>query len=178
MPKIFDHQTNHDVPDAEIPAYLESHGIHYEFWPVDPVPETLRRQSALTIEEQEVVLAAFQQDLDRLSQEFGYISHDLIVLNPESTPNLEQLLQNFERVHRHTEDEVRFIVDGEGIFTLTRNGETFSVTVASGDLISVPAGTEHYFTLTDMRTVKAIRLFQTKQGWIAIYKEDEAVEAR
>ncbi|NMP21357.1 cupin domain-containing protein [Sulfobacillus harzensis] len=171
MAHIYDQTHQRTIPQEDQIAYLRDHGIHYEFWPVDAVPEALRRQSGLSEAEQQQVLDAFKSHLSRLAEQFGYISHDLIVLNPESTPNLEELLTNFERVHCHTEDEVRFIVDGEGVFTLTRNGDTFSVTVTPGDLISVPAGTEHYFTLTDRRNVKAIRLFQTKEGWIAIYSD-------
>lgn len=178
MPKIFDHTEKHQVPEAQIPQYLFEHGVHYEFWPVEAAPQELRAKSGLTDMEKETLLQSYQDNLNRISEQFGYISHDLIVLNPTSTSNLEELLANFERSHHHTEDEVRFIVDGEGVFTLTRGGDTFSVTVTPGDLISVPAGTEHYFTLTDQRNVKAIRLFQTKDGWVAIYRGDEAVETR
>lgn len=31
----------------------------------------------------------------------------------------------------------------------------------------------NYFPLTDIRKVKAIRMFPSKAGWIAIYAEDE-----
>lgn len=179
LPKIFDHQTQQTVDADQSRQYLTDHGVHYEFWPVEAAPDELRRKSALTGKEKNAIVESFKEKLDRISRERGYVSHDLIVLNSESTENLEELLANFERVHRHTEDEVRFIVDGEGVFTLTRNGDTFSVTVTAGDLISVPVGTEHYFTLTESRNVKAIRLFQTKDGWVALYKdEDGAIEAR
>lgn len=173
MAKIFEQATGREIPAAAIPEYLRQHGVHYEFWPVERAPEYLRQKSALSPSEQETLLASFQDHLRRMADEFGYISHDLIVLNPDSTENLEGLLKNFERVHHHTEDEVRFIVDGEGIFTLTRNEETFDVLVTPGDLISVPAGTEHYFTLTAVRNVKAVRLFQTREGWVAIYQDEE-----
>lgn len=177
MPQIYDHTHHANIPAESIPAYLAERGVHYEFWPVDSAPDNLRRQDRLTPEEQQQILSAFHDSIARLSQERGYISHDLIVLNPHSTANLEELLKNFERTHIHTEDEVRFIVDGEGIFTLTRNGDTFSVTVQAGDLISVPEGTPHYFTLTEVRNVKAVRLFQTKEGWVAIYQDEESVNA-
>lgn len=178
MPTIHDHVRG-DIPADEVQHYLTRHGVHYEFWPVDPVPENLRRKSGLNDEEKESILASLKGNLDRISRERGYISHDLIVLNTESTPNLDDMLHNFHRTHHHTEDEVRYIVDGEGIFTLTRDGDTFSITVTAGDLISVPVDTEHYFTLTESRNVKAVRLFQTKDGWVAIYKEeDPAIEAR
>lgn len=178
MPQIYDHTRNQQVPEDQVLEYLQRHDVHYEFWPVDVVPEDLRRQWGLTDVEKDAVLAAFGDRLNRISAERNYIARDLIVLNPNSTPNLEDILANFQRVHHHTEDEVRLIVDGEGVFTLTRGADTFSVTVTSGDLISVPAGTEHYFTLTDTRNVKAVRLFQTKDGWAAIYKEDAAIETR
>lgn len=177
MPTIVDHTHQRSIPETEVLTYLNDHGIHYEYWPVNAVPPALKSQSGLTDQEKEEILAAFQPEIERISAQFGYIKHDLIVLNPDSTPNLEELLQNFERRHRHREDEVRFIVDGAGIFTLTRGDETFSVTVEAGDLISVPAGTEHYFTLTPERNVKAIRLFQTVDGWVAIYPED-SLDAR
>lgn len=178
MAVIYDHTQKQLIAADQTASYLADHGVHYEFWPVDIVPQTLRRQSGLSDADKAQVLAAFHSHLQRISAERGYIAHDLIVLSPESTPNLEELLANFERSHHHTEDEVRFIVDGEGVFTLTRGQDTFSITVSAGDLISVPVGTEHYFTLTDKRHVKAIRLFQTKDGWVAIFKEDSTVETR
>ncbi len=152
--------------------YLADHGIFYEYWDPSILPERLRTGLDLTESEKSAVFEAFAVELDRLSQAHGYSSHDMIILNPKTTANLEELLVNFQREHHHTEDEVRFIVDGEGVFTLTRNGERFAVTVTAGDLISVPFGTRHYFTLTNTRHVKAIRLFQSKDGWTAIYDPD------
>lgn len=152
--------------------YLADHGIFYEYWDPGVLSERLRTGLDLTETERSAVFDAFGADLDRLSEAHGYASHDMIILNAEITPNLEELLVNFQREHHHTEDEVRFIVDGEGVFTLTRNGERFAVTVTPGDLISVPYGTRHYFTLTSTRHVKAIRLFQSKDGWTAIYDQD------
>ena len=178
MPKIFDHTHQRELQYQEISSYLSQHGIYYENWPVNEAPEELRHKNSLTAGEQQALLAAFQDNLDRLSQQHGYIARDLVVLNEVITENLEELLHNFERTHHHTEDEVRFIVDGQGVFTLTRGTDTFSVTVTEGDLISVPAGTEHYFTLTETRNVKAVRLFQTKDGWVAIYKEEDTLETR
>lgn len=177
MAKIYDRTHRTEVPTESMAAYLAEHGVHYEFWPVESAPESLRLKDRLAPEEQQQILGAFGESIARISKERGYISHDLIVLNPQSTANLEELLKNFERTHIHAEDEVRFIVDGEGIFTLTRNGDTFSVTVTAGDLISVPEGTPHYFTLTDVRNVKAVRLFQTQEGWVAIYQDEEPVQA-
>jgi len=173
MAKVYDRTHQKEVPDSELIPYLTAHGIHYEYWPIDRLPESLRTQATLSAEEQSAVIAAFDSELQRMSRDYGYISHDMVVLNTVSTPNLDELLANFERFHRHSEDEVRFIVDGAGIFTLEREGDLFDVTVYAGDLISVPQGTRHYFTLTETRNVKAVRLFQTREGWVAIYDEEE-----
>jgi 1,2-dihydroxy-3-keto-5-methylthiopentene dioxygenase len=47
----------------------------------------------------------------------------------------------------------------------------YDVIFYPGDLISVPAYTRHWLTLTDLRKVKAIRIFERKDGWGAVYDE-------
>ena len=116
----------------------------------------------------------FKPEIDALSAKRGYKSQDIIVLS-KATPGLEDLLVKFQDEHHHTEDEVRFIVDGEGVFTIKgpKDGVYFDVVLYPGDLISVPANTRHWFTLTDLRKVKAIRIFESKDGWVAVYDESE-----
>ncbi|MFE7911560.1 cupin domain-containing protein, partial [Bacillus mobilis] len=70
----------------------------------------------------------------------------------------------------HTDDEVRFIVSGHGIFAIEgKDGKFFDVELEPGDLISVPENARHYFTLQDDRQVVAIRIFVTTEGWVPIY---------
>lgn len=91
---------------------------------------------------------------------------DVISLS-DSTPNLEELLKKFEQVHTHTEDEVRVIAAGSGIFVIKGEEGYFDVVLSPGDVISVPEGNPHFFTLTDERKVVAIRLFIDPAGWVA-----------
>lgn len=158
----------------EAAQYLDRHGVLYEAWDMSQLEPELRGQPNPSLDEQTRILEHFRPGLQRLARERGYVSHDMIVLNRDAQPNLADLLVKFEREHHHTEDEVRFTVYGEGIFTLTRGQDTFSVTVRAGDLISVPAGTRHFFTLTERREIVAIRLFMTRDGWVAIYDPAEA----
>jgi 1,2-dihydroxy-3-keto-5-methylthiopentene dioxygenase len=51
-------------------------------------------------------------------------------------------------------------------------GPIFGVQVESGDLINVPAGTQHWFNLCDDRTIRCIRLFEDPAGWEAHYVDD------
>jgi 1,2-dihydroxy-3-keto-5-methylthiopentene dioxygenase len=42
-----------------------------------------------------------------------------------------------------------------------------------GDLIFAPTNTRHWFTLTDLCMVKAIRIFESNDGWVVVYDESE-----
>ena len=48
----------------------------------------------------------------------------------------------------------------------------FAIQVESGDLINVPAGTQHWFDLCSDKTIRCIRLFQDKSGWTPHYVEN------
>ena len=47
----------------------------------------------------------------------------------------------------------------------------FAIQVESGDLINVPAGTQHWFDLCNDRNIRCIRLFQDQSGWTPHYVE-------
>lgn len=95
----------------------------------------------------------------------------------EHTPNLDELLKNFQRTHRHSDDEVRFIVSGHGVFIIQgKDGNFFEVHLNPGDLISVPENVVHYFTLSEDRKVVAVRIFVTTEGWVPIYEDEAAAK--
>ncbi|MBI2882775.1 MAG: cupin domain-containing protein [Candidatus Methylomirabilis oxyfera] len=156
---------------AKMASFLEEEGLVCRNWDVAKLPEELRGNYALTDAEKTEILATFEGELEQLKAEGGYVSADIVVLS-EQTPDLEALLCKFSREHHHSEDEVRFVVDGHGIFTICgRSGRYFEVMVGPGDLITVPAGTRHWFTLAEDRRIKCIRLFQDPSGWAAIYDD-------
>ena len=81
-----------------------------------------------------------------MKQRGGYVTADVIDVNP-NTPNLETMLAKFDKEHTHDEDEVRFILAGRGIFFLHLGEKVASVEVGPGDMLRVPRGTTHWFTL-------------------------------
>ena len=94
------------------------------------------------------------------------------------TPNLDAMLAQFSREHWHDEDEVRFIIEGRGLFHIhPREGPVFALEVEAGDLIRVPRGTWHWFDLCADRRIRAIRLFQDPSGWTPHYT-DSGVDKR
>ncbi|MCZ8541017.1 MULTISPECIES: 1,2-dihydroxy-3-keto-5-methylthiopentene dioxygenase [Psychrobacillus] len=159
----------------EVEAFLESQEVIYEHWDIDKLPENLREKFNLDDDEKQEILKAFKSEIDDISTRRGYQSADIISLS-DSNPNLDELLKNFERKHLHTDDEVRYIVSGHGIFIIQGKDERyFEVHLSPGDLISVPENITHYFTLSEDRKVVAVRIFVTTEGWVPVY-QDEVVE--
>jgi 1,2-dihydroxy-3-keto-5-methylthiopentene dioxygenase len=104
----------------------------------------------------------------------GYHSMDLVVLHP-GTPGLDEALQRFDRPHTHADDEVRYILEGEGLFGFfNAEGQERVLRVVPGDYLRIPAGVEHRFTLTARRRIKALRLFSDMEGWVARYTQRPA----
>ncbi|KIL45872.1 cupin domain-containing protein [Jeotgalibacillus soli] len=159
----------------EVISYLDQQGVIYEGWNIEKLPSSLIEKFDLSDEDKQAILDAFSAEIKDISARRNYQAADVISLS-SSTPNLDQLLQNFQQEHHHTDDEVRFIISGHGVFVIQSNeGEFFEVHLNPGDLISVPVNTRHYFTLSEDRQVVAVRIFVTTEGWVPIYDQD-AVE--
>ncbi|MEN8699210.1 1,2-dihydroxy-3-keto-5-methylthiopentene dioxygenase [Bacillus infantis] len=158
----------------EVASFLDSQEVIYENWDIQKLPEDLREKYNLSDEEKERILESFAAEIKDISERRGYQAQDVISLS-ESTPNLDQLLKNFQQEHHHTDDEVRFIVSGHGVFIIQgKDGGFFEVFLDPGDLISVPENIRHYFTLQEDRKVVAVRIFVTSEGWVPIYEKEGA----
>lgn len=158
--------------NKEIKEFLSKYGVLYDRWGVERLPKELRENYELTEEDEKAIIEAYKEELEKLKKEKGYITEDIVILS-DKTPNLEALLEKFKREHHHIDDEVRFVVDGSGIFPIKLGGEVVEVYVEAGDLIVVPAGARHWFELDENRKIKCIRVFKTPAGWEAIYNEEE-----
>lgn len=114
---------------------------------------------------------SYRSSVDMLKTERGYIEEDIVELGP-STPNLEAICAKFVDEHHHDEDEVRFVLEGEGIFDIRSSDDRWMrVVVQPGDLIVVPAGRHHRFLLTESKRIRCVRLFRDTSGWVPHYRE-------
>jgi len=163
--------------EANVSAFLENQGVIYEHWDVSKLRPELQEKFDLTDEEKQEVLTTFDEEIREIAGRRGYLTWDVITLS-EGTPNLEGLLKKFENVHTHTEDEVRAITAGKGIFIIKGTDDVgyFDVELEAGDLISVPENIPHFFTLMDNKKIVAIRLFIETEGWIAHPHEDPSFQ--
>lgn len=150
---------------------LASLNVRLNYWSVgnDPQLHNLLRKDSLTEDEKDIVLQELDNYFEQLKQTAGYQSRDLIVLHPD-IPNLDELLAKFEQVHTHADDEVRYIIDGEGVFGFVRpDGSQFELIIQPEEYINVPAGAQHWFHLTSARRIKAVRYFSNTEGWVPQY---------
>ena len=100
-----------------------------------------------------------------------YISSDIVRLSKE-TP--KEVLDPFKKVHHHTDDEVRFTIDGEGVFGIIPDEKTeIEIYCTKGDLINIPAYTRHWFKLTKSHEMNCVRIFKDNPKWEAIYNVPE-----
>lgn len=150
-------KTLHD--ELSIRAELAPLNVEYERWDLSRVKEDASAEE---------VLAAYAAEIDEMKRVGGYTTADVIDVNP-ATPNLETMLAKFDKEHTHSEDEVRFILAGRGIFFLRDAEKVLSIEVGPGDMLRVPRGTTHWFTLCEDRRIRAIRWFQDTTGWTPHY---------
>jgi 1,2-dihydroxy-3-keto-5-methylthiopentene dioxygenase len=148
----------------EIKAYLAARNVWHDRWEASMpfAPDA----------DQETVLAAYDHVLKPYMAQNGYQVADVIVVHPQMD-NLDAIRAKFLKEHTHTEDEVRFFVDGKGYFWFNLGGDepVFNVCCMAGDLLSVPAGIAHWFDMGEPAFVKAIRMFIDTSGWVPQYTE-------
>jgi 1,2-dihydroxy-3-keto-5-methylthiopentene dioxygenase len=153
---------------ATIAARLAGIGILLERW-----------DAAITLADDAsdaAILAAYADPIARLSAERGYRSVDVIRLTPDH-PDRGAMRGKFLAEHVHDDDEVRFFVEGSGMFYIHAAGRVRALLCTAGDLISLPMGTRHWFDMGEHPSFTAIRLFTRPDGWVARFTGDPIAEA-
>lgn len=155
-----DEVLQHSRTHAEIAKILRAAGVRFEQW---------HTEGSVKAGDSEMdVLGAYITDIDRLMLEGGYHKVDVISLNTNH-PDKQILRKKFLSEHTHAEDEVRFFVEGQGLFSLHIGNRVYEVLCVKGDLISVPAQIPHWFDMGSNPHLVAIRLFTNPEGWVAHY---------
>lgn len=142
------------------------------FWLEDP------SETPISVDElasNDVIYRAMPVDdyvapLEAFMRAQGYRTRDEIQLSP-ATPNLAAIEAKFDREHLHNDDEVRYVLEGEGIFDIrSKDDRWMRVIVQVGDLISVPKDRHHRFLLTERKQIRCARLFVDESGWTPHYR--------
>jgi len=154
----------------ELVAELDKLGVRFERWQASaPIAD---------VTSPEAILTAYASDVERLKRERGYKTADVVRLkrDPHDTKwadRAKAARAKFLDEHTHSEDEVRFFVEGAGMFCLHIDGVVSLVVCERGDLLSVPAGTRHWFDMGTNPDFCAIRVFGSERGWVADFTGDK-----
>ena len=151
----------------EIVRELGAIDVLFERWTAD------RELDAEATQDQ--VIEAYRESIDRLMQKYDFQSVDVVSMHP-GHPQKDLLRDKFLHEHTHSDFEVRFFVDGEGLFYIRKNSRVYAVLCTRGDLISVPANTTHWFDMGLRPFFKAVRLFTTPEGWVANFTGDKIAD--
>ncbi|CAF9919162.1 1,2-dihydroxy-3-keto-5-methylthiopentene dioxygenase [Imshaugia aleurites] len=144
--------------DSGIPLslpHLSSLGIHYHtFPPAHPSSAT---------------------QVSSLATARNYASRDEITVSPSAMgASYEDKIRSFYEEHMHEDEEIRYILKGSGYFDVRDTEDRWvRIKAEPGDLIILPAGIYHRFTVDEDNYINAMRLFQTQPKWAALNRSEE-----
>ena len=125
----------------------------------------------------ERILADYADQVAAINSDDRFRHIDVAALRPDHTDpgwrdTAAAARSRFLAEHRHAEDEVRFFVAGRACFYLHLEPEVVAVVCEGGDVLTVPAGTRHWFDMGSEPDFAAIRFFEQADGWIGDFTGD------
>ncbi|ONK76527.1 uncharacterized protein A4U43_C03F29170 [Asparagus officinalis] len=119
------------------------------------------------------------EELNKIRETRGYNYMDLLDLCPEKIENYEEKLRNFYTEHIHADEEIRYCLEGSGYFDVRdKDDRWIRIWIKGGDMIILPAGIYHRFTLDTSNYVKALRLFVGEPVWTPYNRPHDHLPAR
>ncbi|KAJ5901297.1 Acireductone dioxygenase ARD family [Penicillium tannophilum] len=115
------------------------------------------------------------EHVDSIASERGYKNRDQICVSPQTMGDVyEEKVKTFFAEHLHEDEEIRYILDGEGYFDVRgQEDEWIRIDLVKDDMIILPAGIYHRFTTDEKNYVKAMRLFQEEPKWTPLNRGAE-----
>jgi 1,2-dihydroxy-3-keto-5-methylthiopentene dioxygenase len=154
------------VCEQRVREALQARGLQHGRWP-------LREPGADTLES---VLATYGAELGALREQLAVRGVDRVRLHP-GHDGWPALRQQFLAEHVHADPEIRFFLDGAGLFYLRTDDGYLGLLCEAGDWVVVPAGTPHAFDAGEQPDFDALRLFASPEGWRAQPTGTELPEA-
>jgi 1,2-dihydroxy-3-keto-5-methylthiopentene dioxygenase len=119
--------------------------------------------------DQDAVLAAHRDTVDKINATEGFVAIDAINMHPTDDPdwlaNAKTLRSKFIDEHTHADHEVRLMARGATAFYIHAQDTVYAVHATAGDLIRVARGTTHWVDSGPVPDFAVIRFFHDPQGW-------------
>ncbi|MFC6338396.1 acireductone dioxygenase [Pseudomonas sp. CCM 7891] len=164
------HLSTPDTPNKvlthsdDIASTLAEQGIRFERW-----QPASRIEAGAT---QAEVIATYQEQIDQRMSEGGYLTVDVLSVNHDHPQKAELRARLFDE-HHQAGNQLHLFAAGRGLLALHINDYVYAVLCEKNDVISIPAGTAHWFDMGENPRVVAIRLFSTSQGWAPNFTGDD-----
>lgn len=113
----------------------------------------------------------YNPTLENIKAARGYNFWDIITVAPNKLENYEAKLVQFFQEHLHPYDESRLILEGSGFWDVRDgDGKWIRFRVEKGDMIVLPPGMYHRFTLDTHNYIKALLLYSETPMRIDVIK--------
>ncbi|KAF8067404.1 ADI1 [Scenedesmus sp. PABB004] len=117
--------------------------------------------------------------LDAICKVRGYSYKEVLTISKEGLPGYEEKVKMFYQEHIHADEEIRYMLDGTGYFDVRDLQDRWvRIRCGKGDLIVLPEGIYHRFTLDEHDYIKVMRLFVGEPVWTPHNRPQEAHPSR
>ncbi|ADV24520.1 1,2-dihydroxy-3-keto-5-methylthiopentene dioxygenase [Cryptococcus gattii Ru294] len=124
----------------------------------------------------------WESKIDEFAKERGYKNRDRITVTREGLGEAyEEKIKSFFDEHLHEDEEIRYILAGSGYFDIrgaegVHEEQWIRIALEAGDLIVLPAGIYHRFTVDSANTITAMRLFQDEPKWTPYSRQADGTD--
>ncbi|MFF4489524.1 cupin [Streptomyces sp. NPDC001544] len=147
--------------DRRIAEVLAPLGVRFESWETGRVDRDA--SDAALIDAYRPEIEAFNSDGRNRKAET--ITVRLDETNQEWVEDVLASREKYFNEHTHSEDEIWFFADGGACFYIRAEGKVHILVAGDGNLLSLPAGTRHWFDMGLRPDYRAIRLYLTSEGF-------------